>query len=132
MDKPSQQELLPPISEHRRILDWLTKPQADALLVPLTGLWIIGLDWLLFSEDAATLGLTLPLTVPAGFLVGAIGAYQFQRRFGGDSKRAAWIKAILAGIVVGIPFPLTGTVVGGWVLAKSGLLAWRDHVWRRK
>jgi len=34
---------------------------------------------------------------------------------------SAVLKAVLAGIVVGLPWPIGGTLVGGWVLLSSGL-----------
>jgi len=43
-----------------------------------------------------------------------------------------WLKAILAGLVVGIPVPLAGTFVGGWILFNSGLASIRDRMLRRK
>lgn len=89
--------------------------------MPLTGLWIIGLDWLLFSEEIVTFELATPVIALVGFLLGAAGTYHFQRRFAGDNRGWASLKAIFAGIVVGLPLPLAGTVVGGWILVNSGL-----------
>lgn len=136
MKKPAEQDLLPPLRDSNPslgnrssgLLSWLTEPIAGMFFLPLTGLWVLGWDWLLFSNDVGTLGLATPLTVTLGFFAGAIGAYQIQRRFAGDDKSQAWVKALLAGLVVGVPFPLAGTVVGGWILAKSGLLCWRERV----
>ncbi len=136
MKKPVEQELLPPLRSTTPIpgdrssglLGWLTEPIAGALFLPLAGLWVLGWDWLLFSQDVGTLGLATPLTVIFGFFAGAIGTYHIQRRFAGDDKSRAWVKALLAGLIVGVPFPLAGTVIGGWILAKSGLLSWRERV----
>ncbi|HEY4233972.1 MAG TPA: hypothetical protein VGM76_11135 [Lacipirellulaceae bacterium] len=100
---------------------WLTEPDGKTWLLPLTGLWIIGLDWLLFSEEIVTIELATPVIATVGFLLGAIGTYRLQRKFAGDQRGWAWLKAIVAGIVVGLPLPLAGTVVGAWVLAQSGL-----------
>jgi hypothetical protein len=41
--------------------------------------------------------------------------------FEGDAPWKALAKAVFAGIVVGVPWPLTGTIIGGWVLFFSGL-----------
>jgi hypothetical protein len=130
MKKTSQELLLPLRSGPDRAsgwFDWLTDPLPKRFMLPATGLLIMGLDWLLFSEEAASLGLLLPFSSVAGFLAGCIGTYHLQTRYGQDTWRAALLKGLLAGILVGIPFPLAGTLAGAWILAKSGLaeLRWR-------
>jgi hypothetical protein len=134
--KNATQELLPPASagptKGEGWLDWLTDPLPNRFLLPATGLVILGLDWLLFSSEAATLGLAVPATSLVGFLAGSFGAYQLQRRYGRDSRSLASLKALLAGILVGVPFPLFGTIVGGWIVAQSGLVSLRDRLLRRK
>ena len=112
------------------MLNWLVGPMPRRFLLPLTGLWILGLDWLLFSQDIVTLGLSTPVTVVIGFLAGAIGAYKFQREFAGNDRSLAGLKALLAGLAVGVPLPLAGTVVGAWILARSGLASWKDRFLR--
>ena len=131
MNKQPVQELLPPLRNRLGAepnwFDWLTDPMPKRFMLPATGLLIMGLDWLLFSEEAASFGLLIPFTSLVGFLAGSIGTYHLQRRHGLDSKPAAWLKGLLAGILVGIPLPLAGTMVGGAILASSGLagLRWR-------
>jgi hypothetical protein len=131
MNKQALQELLPPLhlgpDGKSSWFDWLTDPLPKRFMLPATGLLIMGLDWLLFSEEAASLGLLIPLTSPVGFVAGAIGTYWLQTRHGQDSKLAAGLKGLLAGILVGIPLPLAGTLAGGLILASSGLagLRWR-------
>jgi Flp pilus assembly protein protease CpaA len=107
--------------------DWLTNPLPKRFMLPATGLLIMGLDWLLFSEEAASLGLLIPFTAPIGFLAASIGAYHLQTKHGLDAKLVAALKGLLAGILVAIPFPLAGTLVGGAILTSSGLagLRWR-------
>lgn len=107
---------------------WLVGPVPRRFILPATGLWILGLDWLLFSPDAVTLGLGVPLTATIGFLVGSIGAYVLQQRFAGDKRPQAVMKALLAGLAVGIPLPITGTIVGAWIIAQSGLAGWRRRI----
>lgn len=126
MTKYATQELLPPVSDGPTggpsgWLQWLTDPLPGRFLLPATGLLIMGLDWLLFPKEAMSLGLATPVTSVLGFVAGSFGAYQLQRRFGLNTKSVALMKAILAGLVVGFPFPLAGTLVGGWILATSGL-----------
>jgi hypothetical protein len=87
----------------------------------------MGLDWLLFSNEAATLGLAIPVSALIGFVGGTLGAFHLQTHYGLDSRPVALLKGLLAGIFVGIPFPLAGTIAGAWILANSGLasLRWR-------
>jgi hypothetical protein len=131
MKTKAYQELLPPIGRGTEGVsgwfDWLTDPLPKRFMLPATGLWIMGLDWLLFSEDAATLGFAIPFTSLVGFLAGSIGAYRLQTRYGLDSHASALLKGLLAGIIVGLPFPVAGTLAGAWILANSGLagLRWR-------
>jgi hypothetical protein len=84
-------------------------------------LWILALDWLLFSSNVISAGLATPVVIVLGFLFGSVGTYFLQRRFAGDALWKALAKAVFAGIVVGVPWPLTGTIIGGWVLFFSGL-----------
>jgi hypothetical protein len=124
-DKFANQELLPPISQEPNSLSgwvsWLFDPLPQRFMLPATGLLMLGLDWFLFSGEAATVGLAAPATAVFGFLAGSIGTYQLQRRFGLDSRPVAIGKALLAGLFVGVPFPMAGSLVGAWVLASSGL-----------
>ena len=79
------------------------------------------LDWLLFSSNAITAGLGTPIIIVLGFVLGSAGTYFLQRRFAGDIPWKALLKAVFSGIVVGVPWPLAGTLIGGWVLFFSGL-----------
>jgi hypothetical protein len=101
-------------------------------MLPATGALVMGLDWLLFSKEAATLGLAIPFTSVVGFLAGSIGAYQLQRKYGLDTKPAALLKGLLAGFLVGIPFPLAGTLAGAWIMTTSGIIGLKDRLWRQR
>jgi hypothetical protein len=130
MNEKGHQEVLPPLRSSNKPsawLDWLTDPMPKRFMLPATGLLIMGLDWLLFSEEAASFGLLIPFTSTVGFLLGAYGTYHLQTRYANDRPSAAGLKALVAGILVGIPFPLAGTIAGGWIMATSGLasLRWR-------
>jgi hypothetical protein len=136
MNTNAKQELLPPASEGpvglSGWLDWLTDPLPKRFMLPATGLLIMGLDWLFFSEEAATLGLAIPMTSIVGFLAGSLGTYHLQRKYGLDSRPAAWLKSLVAGILVGIPFPLAGTIAGAWILTTSGLMGLKDRLWKAR
>src|SRR3954466_4061425 len=130
MKETARQELLPPLRGPNQFSgwrDWLTSPLPKRFMLPATGLLIMGLDWLLFSEEAASFGLLIPFTSLVGFLAGSIGTYHLQTKHGLDAKPVAALKGLLAGILVAIPFPLAGTIIGGAILASSGLagLRWR-------
>lgn len=101
-----------------------------SFLHPAAGGLILGLDWLLFSSEAATGGLALPLAVPLGFVVGGIGTCCIQRFWAKERWGRALLKGFLGGIVVGLPFPIGGTLVGGAVLASSGLDQLRERAAR--
>jgi hypothetical protein len=124
-ESASQTVTLASPPEQNSVLRWLVEHDPKRWLLPVTGLWILGLDWLLFPEDVMTFGLVTPLI---GFLLGGWGTYQLQRRFAGDDTKPAAAKAILAGLVVGVPFALAGTVVGAWILVASGLSTLRDRL----
>jgi hypothetical protein len=90
-------------------------------MVPATGAWILALDWLLFSSNALTAGTATPIVMVVGFVLGSAGAYVIQRRGANETPWSAVLKAVLAGILVGLPLPVGGTLIGGWVLLSSGL-----------
>jgi hypothetical protein len=130
MNNNTTQELLPPLRGPERLsawFDWLTDPLPRRFMLPATGLLIMGLDWLLFSQEAASFGLLIPFTSLTGFSLGSLGTYLLQTRYARDRKPAALLKGLLAGVLVGIPFPLAGTFAGAWILTMSGLagLKWR-------
>jgi len=134
MTTHAKQELLPPLAKEPAgfsgWIDWLTDPLPKRFMLPATGLLIMGLDWLFFSEEAATFGLAIPFTTLVGFLAGSLGTYHLQRKFGLDTKPAAVLKSLVAGFLVGIPFPLAGTLAGAWILTTSGLIGLKDKLWR--
>jgi hypothetical protein len=132
----SKQELLPPLSQEPHTasdwIEWLTAPLPGNWMLPVTGLFVLGLDWLCFSEDAATLGLSIPLTSLVGFVGGAVGTYYLQRKYGLDSRPTAGLKSLLAGFLVGIPLPLGGTLLGAWILTTSGVMSLKDRLWNAR
>jgi hypothetical protein len=67
-DKPIQA-----VSPELSLWRWLTEPHVEQWLLPATGAWVLGLDWLLFTQETITLGLAVPRTAVTGFGGGAIG-----------------------------------------------------------
>lgn len=99
---------------------WLFHPKQKRLLLPATGVWILALDWLIFSSNALTALTATPAVMAVGFVLGSAGAYLIQRKGADDWPWSAALKALLAGIVVGLPLPVGGTLIGGCVLLFSG------------
>jgi len=110
------------------LVRWLFNPKQRRFMLPATGAWILALDWLLFSANALSAWLATPVVMVVGFVLGSAGAYLAQRRGANDAPWRAVLKAILAGIVVGLPWPMGGTLVGGWVLLSSGLVNARKEI----
>ncbi|MDJ0917984.1 MAG: hypothetical protein QNJ05_09485 [Woeseiaceae bacterium] len=113
-------------------LSWLIHPQRKRFLLPATGVWILVLDWLLFSSNLLSAWLATPVVVVLGFVLGSAGTFLTQRKAANDRPAMAALKALLAGIVVGVPWPLGGTIVGGWVLLTSGLADAKKEVMNRR
>jgi hypothetical protein len=91
-------------------------------------MWILVLDWLLFSSNVLSAWLATPAVMVLGFVLGSGGAFLAQRKAANDALWSATLKALLAGIVVGLPWPIGGTLVGGWVLLTSGLANARKEI----
>jgi uncharacterized protein YqgC (DUF456 family) len=87
---------------------------------PYSGAVILGVDWLAFGADVPTGFAVVALTSLAAFAATFIAVAAIQRR-DGDSPLAACGKAFLGALAAGVPFPVTGTIVGAWILALSGL-----------
>ncbi len=97
-------------------------------LHPASGALILALDWLLFSGNVLALGLGTPVLATLGFGLGSLGVGFVQRRYGHESIGKSVAKGLLGGLAVGIPLPVAGTAVGGFVLALSGLNRWKDRL----
>ena len=100
---------------------------SPTVLHPASGALILGLDWLLFSGNAVTLGLSTLGLAAVGFAVAGAGTGLIQRLYHEDGAATSLLKGFVAGITVGIPLPVAGTAVGGGILALSGL----NRLWSR-
>jgi len=88
---------------------------------PASGVVILALDWLLFGTDFATGFLALPAMCVVGFLVTFPIVLAIQRKWSLNNWPQALGKAFLGAFMVGLPFPVTGTLLGAAILALSGL-----------
>jgi len=88
---------------------------------PASGVVILALDWLIFGTDLFTGFLALPAMCVVGFLVTFPLVLAIQQRWSRDKLPNALGKAFLGAFMVGLPFPITGTLLGAAILALSGL-----------
>ncbi len=88
---------------------------------PASGVVILGLDWLLFGSDLMTDFLALPVMCVVGFLATFPLVLAIQRKWSLNTWPQALGKAFLGAFMVGLPFPITGTLLGAAILALAGL-----------
>jgi hypothetical protein len=82
-------------------------------------------DMMLFGGEVLTMGALLPLSIGTGFVLGII-AYLAQRKWYGDDKESALIKALAIGVLTAIPTPLPAALY-----IPSGIVG-LIHKWRNK
>lgn len=87
---------------------------------PYSGAVILGADWLAFGADLPT-GFALVAAVSIAAFIGTFIAVAIIQQRDGDTPAKAYMKAFLGALAAGVPFPVTGTIVGAWILALSGL-----------
>jgi len=88
---------------------------------PASGVVILGLDWLAFGTDFFTGMLAVPVICVLSFLVSFALVYAVQVKWARDTIPAALGKSFMGAFLVGLPFPITGTLLGAAILALSGL-----------
>jgi hypothetical protein len=88
---------------------------------PASGVVILGLDWLAFGTDLLSGFMALPAICILSFLVTFPILWLIQVKWTKDTNSAALGKAFLGAFLVGLPFPITGTLLGAAVLALAGL-----------
>ena len=98
-----------------------TEKQRKLFLHKLSGLWVFLVDNAFFGATFATGGLALPISCILAFFTGGAGVFLIETLVNRDGKGRAFNKALLAGILSGIPFSIAGTIYGGWVMAVAGL-----------
>jgi hypothetical protein len=96
-------------------------PAQKPLLQPASALLMLAVDWLAFGGEFFTLGASVLVTSIAAFAITTLGVFFVQRKRAGDRVMLAAIKAVLLGMIAGVPTSLGGTAVGAIVLAAAGL-----------
>ena len=86
-----------------------------------SGAAILSVDWLCFGLEWELGPLSIAAMSVAAFVVTYAVVWKVQTRLGGDDARRAHGKAFLGALAAAVPFPVTGTLVGGAILALSGL-----------
>jgi len=74
-----------------------------------------------FGANAITLFTGTPLICAAAFLTSGAGVFLIETLVNRDSARQAFNKALLAGVLSGIPSSIAGTIYGAWVLRMAGM-----------
>jgi len=97
------------------------RPAAGPFFQRASGAAILAVDWLCFGLEWQLGPVSMVLMSAAAFAVTYAAVWKIQTRVGGDDERRAHGKAFLGALAAGVPFPVTGTVVGGLILALSGL-----------
>ena len=99
--------------------------RGQLFLHKLSGVWVFLVDNAFFGVTVATAiptgGFSLLITCSLASLSGGLGVFLIQKMINGDSLRQALNKAMLAGVLSGIPTSLAGTIYGAWVLRMAGL-----------
>jgi hypothetical protein len=90
---------------------------------------VLALDWLVFSSAWSSALMAWPFVVTAAALIGCLVTAWAQRR-DGDAGLRLWGKSLGAAALIAVPLPVAGSVVGGWVLAASGL-SWLESKRKR-
>ena len=107
---------LPQTSENRTPFEGLR-----TFYHPASGVVILALDWLVFGTDLFTGFLAVPLMCVLSFLLSFVVLYSIQTKWAKDSMRTALGKSFMGAFLVGLPFPITGTLLGAAILTLSGL-----------
>lgn len=87
----------------------------------LSGVWVFLVDNAFFGATLATAGLALPISCTLAFFAGTTGVFLIETLVNQDRKGRAFNKALLAGILSGIPTSIGGTIYGAWVMRMAGM-----------
>jgi predicted Na+-dependent transporter len=74
-------------------------------LQPLVAFTVVAVDLMVHTADVISAGMLLPFSAAVGVAVGVI-TFLSQRKWYGDDKEAAVIKALIVGLLTAIPSPL--------------------------
>ena len=98
---------------------------------PASGLAILAIDWLFFGLEWELGPISLVLPCLSAFGLTYFVVKRVQERWHGDEPRLARSKALFGAAAAGAPFAIAGTILGGLILALSGLkggLPWAARI----
>jgi hypothetical protein len=102
------------------------RPSRRAFIHPYAAALLLGLDWLLFSGTVLSGGAALIGGSVGGFFIATIGVALIQARLAKNKIVGSIVKGVFSGALVAAPFPVAGTLVGGFILGLAGLNSLRD------
>ena len=114
-------EIEPPKGESKSVTSAEDPRSFRRLYHTASGASILAIDWLLFSGNVLSVGMTTFPTMVLGLVLGGLSTALIQRFVAKDSTLKSLSKALVAGLVVGAPTTVAGTAIGGVILAVSGL-----------
>ncbi len=88
---------------------------------PLSSAITIVLDNLISGPEDVIFPLSIPVTMALAFTACTISVTLTQRHLAHDPWGVALAKGFAAGIIAGVPFPVTGTAAGALMLGWSGV-----------
>ena len=88
---------------------------------PASGVVILGIDLLVFGPEMLSGFLDTPIMCVLAFLVTLPLVFLIQLKWSKDAVAGAFGKAFLGAFLAGLPFSITGTMLGAAVLALAGL-----------
>lgn len=94
-------------------------PSSRVFFQRASGAVILAVDWLCFGLEWQLGPVSMAVMSATAFVVTYAVVWRVQSRV--DAPRIAHAKAVAGALAAGVPFPVTGTIVGGLILALSGL-----------
>lgn len=99
----------------------MSAPVKRTFFHPMSGAVLLGVDWLCFGLEWPLGPASMVLMSLVAFGATFVAVERIQREKHGDAPGMARAKAIAAALAAGVPFPVTGTLVGALILTLSGL-----------
>src|SRR5689334_15059612 len=84
----------------------LLRREQPSVLHPLSGLAMLGLDWLLFGSEVLSDFLAEPWLVPIGAALGFAATFAIERFYARRGTTRSVLAAIFGACVVGAPLPV--------------------------
>ena len=96
-------------------------PLKPTFFHPASGAAILAMDWACFGLEWELGPISIVAMSAVAFVATYAVVWRVQSRLRGDPPRLAHAKAFAGALAAGVPFPVTGTIVGATILALSGL-----------